>query len=288
MSDVCPAPAGGPSAGVTEKMAALHASLRSMQSVIVAFSGGVDSAVVLKAAVGALPRERVLAVTGRSPSVPAAEIAGVDRLAAEIGAAHEFIDTHEFEDASYLANPTNRCYYCKTELYTHLSRLAADRGFAAVVNGVNADDLGDFRPGLEAAREHRVRAPLAECGIRKPEVRQIAAVLSLSVHDKPASPCLSSRVQYGEAITPEKLRRIDAAETLLRDLGFRECRVRHHDNLARIEVPAAELARFAETGLRERVERGLRELGYQYVTLDLRGFRSGSLNEVFVRPSFLK
>ncbi len=288
MTESRAAPSASLATRVSEKLAALQASLRAMQSAIVAFSGGVDSAVVLKAAVDALPRERVLAVTGRSPSVPAAEIAGVDRLAAEIGAAHEFIDTHEFEDASYLANPTNRCYFCKTELYTHLSRLAAERGFAAVVNGVNADDLGDFRPGMQAAGEHRVRAPLAECGISKPELRQIAAALGLSVHDKPASPCLSSRVQYGEAITPEKLRRIDAAETLLRGLGFRECRVRHHDNLARIEVPAAELARFAEAGLREQVERGLRELGYQYVTLDLRGFRSGSMNEVLVRPSFLK
>jgi uncharacterized protein len=264
------------------KQADLQSRLRELRSVVVAFSGGVDSAFVLKMAVETLGADRVLAITGRSPSVPSAELAGVPELAAEIGAAHEFLDTAEFDDEHYLANPTNRCYFCKDELYTRLERLAVERGFDAVINGVNADDLGDFRPGLKAADEHRVRAPLAEAGVTKAELRVMAAGLGLSIYDKPASPCLSSRVQYGERITPEKLRRIDAAETLLRELGFAECRVRHHNDLARIEVPADQLERFADAELRSRIDRELRTLGYRYITLDLRGFRSGSMNEVLV------
>lgn len=269
-------------ASTAQKHAALQAYLRELDSVVVAFSAGVDSALLLKVAVMALGRDKVLAVTGRSASVPSAELNSAAALAAECGAAHEFLDTAEFDDENYVANPTDRCYFCKDELFARLAKLAAERGFKAVLSGDNIDDLNDYRPGHKAADKHAVVAPLAECGIGKAELREIAAELGLSIHDKPASPCLSSRVQYGEQITPEKLRRIDAAETFLRELGFRECRVRHHENLARIEVPPGELQRFSNAELRARVDAKLRELGYQYVTLDLRGFRSGSMNEVLL------
>lgn len=277
-------PAVAPSDAVATRLEQLLARIRPLGSAVVAFSGGVDSALTLRLAVMALGAPNVLAVTARSPSVPARELTDAARLAGEMGAAHEFLDTREFDDPNYLANPANRCYFCKSELYSELAGLAERRGFGAVLNGVNADDLGDYRPGLIAAGEHRVVAPLADAAVGKAEVRQLAAYLGLSVADKPASPCLSSRVQYGEAITVEKLRRIDEAETYLCELGFRELRVRHHDDLARIEVSAADLARFADASLRDAVVRRLRALGYRYVTLDLLGFRSGSMNEVLVGP----
>jgi len=267
---------------LAEKYAALQQRLHALGSVVVAFSGGVDSALLLKVAVVTLGRERVLAITGRSPSVSSTELADAARLATEIGAQHEFLDTAELDDPNYAANPNNRCYYCKTELYAKLIPLAAARGFNAVVSGTNSDDLGDYRPGLEAASAQHVVAPLADAGITKAELRALAVELGLSIHDKPASPCLASRLPYGEPVTPEKLRRIDAAETFLHALGFRECRVRHHERLARIEVSPADLTRCVDPELRARIDTRLRELGFQYVTLDLRGFRSGSLNEVLL------
>jgi uncharacterized protein len=267
---------------LAKKYSALQAHLQALGSVVVAFSGGLDSALLLKVAVQALGGDKVLAVTGRSPSVPRAEREAVAALAAECGAPHEFLATRELDDPDYAANPSNRCYFCKTELYGRLVPLAAARGYQAVVSGTNADDLGEFRPGLQAADEQRVAAPLAAAGLGKAELRQLAAELGLSIHDKPASPCLASRIPYGEPVTADKLRRIDEAETFLRELGFRECRVRYHGELARIEVPAAQIGRLAEADLRGRIETRLREIGFRYVTLDLRGFRSGSLNEVLL------
>lgn len=254
--------------------------LRSLNRVAVALSGGVDSAVVLKLAVDELGAGSVIAVTGISDSIAQSELSDAQQAAAQAGVEHVLLETREFSDPHYLANPTNRCYYCKTELYSQMEVALAPRGSFRIVNGTNADDLGDFRPGLAAAKEHSVRAPLAEAGLTKSDVRALATRLGLQIHDKPASPCLSSRVQYGEEITPEKLRMIEAAERVLRDLGIRECRVRHHNNLARIEVPPEWVETLASAENRARIDDAFRKIGYQYVTIDLRGFRSGSMNEV--------
>jgi uncharacterized protein len=254
--------------------------LRNLRSVVVAFSAGADSTLVLKVAADVLGPGHLLAVTADSPSVPRAELRDAQRLAAEVGVEHLIIQTTEFQRPEYLANPTNRCYFCKDTLYDHLERVRSVRGFSAIVNGANADDSKDWRPGLQAAGEHAVRAPLAEAGLTKNDVRTLSQRLGLATWDKPASPCLSSRIPYGEEVTPEKLHAIESAEEFLRGLGIRECRVRHHGELARIEVPAAWIPRLADRALAAEIVRRFQELGYAYVTLDLEGFRSGSLNEV--------
>lgn len=270
-----------PNAETEARLDHMRSILRELGRVAVAFSAGVDSTFVLKVAADTLGVENVIAVTGESDSVPADEFAEAGRLAAMIGVRHEVIRTQEFQDPNYLANPTNRCYFCKTELYSKLDDFIARHGLRAAINGVNADDLGDYRPGLQAAKEHNVRAPAAEAGLTKADIRVLSARMGLPTFDKPASPCLSSRVQYGETITPQKLRMIEAAEKFLREvLGLRECRVRHHDTLARIEVPPERIADLMQPDVRGRIERAFREFGYTYVSMDLRGFRSGSMNEV--------
>ena len=253
--------------------------LRELESVAVAFSAGVDSTLVLKIALDTLGPRRVVAVTGRSDSLARTEFEAAGEIAEAVGAEHVVIETDEFDNPNYTSNPTNRCYYCKTTLYEHLTRFIRDRGLNAIVNGTNADDLGDYRPGIQAGREFGVRCPAAESGLTKADVRELSRRLNLPTFDKPASPCLSSRVPYGEAVTSEKLRMIEAAEAFLRDRGFRECRVRHVGGRARIEVPLSEIACLTETKTWQPVKAFLTMLGYETVEADPRGFRSGSLNE---------
>ena len=247
-------------------------------SCAVAFSGGVDSAVVAKAAQLALGPAAV-AVTGRSASLASGELEAASHLASLIGIRHVVVDTGEVAQAEYAANGPDRCFHCKTELYTQLESLCDELGAATIANGANTDDLGDYRPGMRAAAQHRVRSPLAECGLDKAAVRRLALAWQLPVWDKPAMPCLSSRVAYGEPVTPERLEMIDAAEQFLRGLGLANLRVRYHKgDLARIEVPPEAIARLCQPETREAVLAELRRLGFQYVTLDLEGFRSGSMN----------
>jgi len=265
---------------IDEKFAHMQDLLRSLERVAVAFSAGVDSTFVLKVARDTLGPDNVVAVTARSDSLASAEFEEARSLAEGMGVEWVIVDTGEFKNPDYLANPENRCYYCKSELYGQLDRFIAERNLKASVCGINADDYDDWRPGIQAAREHGVHAPCAEAGLTKQDIRELSARLGLTTFDKPAMPCLSSRIPYGESITPEKLRMIERSEAFLRSIGFRECRVRHHNTLARIELPADEISRAMEPDTRGRIDAALREFGYTYVAIDLRGFRSGSLNEV--------
>lgn len=275
-------------ASLQTKLEKMKAAILPLERVAVAFSGGVDSTFVLKVAADSLGANGVVAVTGVSGSVATAELEDARQLALSIGVRHVLIEPGEFDDPNYTSNPTNRCYFCKTALYSRMAGVLREHGLRTILNGTNTDDLGDHRPGLAAAAEHDVRSPCVDAGLSKPDIRALSRSLGLPTHDKPAAPCLSSRVQYGEAITPEKLRMIERGETFLRDLGIKECRVRHHDRLARLEVPAEWIDRLASPALRGRVERTFRELGYLYVTVDLGGFRSGSLNQMIALGNLSK
>jgi uncharacterized protein len=254
--------------------------LRGFGSAAVAFSGGIDSTVVAQAAQLALGA-RAVAVTADSPSVPRAEIEDARRLAQRIGIRHEVVATAEFADANYVRNDGSRCYFCKSELYSRIESLLPGLDAAVICSGANLDDEGDYRPGLKAAAEHRVRHPLQESGFTKTDVRALARAWDLPTWDKPASPCLSSRLAPGVEVTPERTARIEAAEEYLHSLGYRECRVRLHEGeLARVEVPLPELPRLLEPAVHQELVRRLKELGFRFVTLDLEGFRSGNLNQL--------
>jgi uncharacterized protein len=265
---------------LTQKKDELLRLITSYGSCAVAFSGGVDSAVVAKAATLALGDAAVL-VTGDSAALAEGELAAARGLATLIGARHVVVRTDELSKPDYVANGADRCYHCKTELYERIGDLAARLGVNVIANGANADDLDDYRPGMRAADEHHVRSPLAECGFSKRDVRVLATEWKLPVAEKPASPCLSSRVAYGQEVTPERLAMIDQAEQLLRSLGLRELRVRYHEgDMARIEVPLEELSGLCEPAIRDAIVKELRQLGFRFVTLDLAGFWSGGLNQL--------
>lgn len=265
----------------SEKLQALRGALTDLGSVLVCYSGGIDSAFVLAVASQELG-ERAVGMTAVSPSLPESEKADAARIAAQLGAVHRFVDSYEIERAGYVANGPDRCFHCKSELYDIAAKKRAEWQLNAILNGTNVDDLGDYRPGLDAARQAGVRSPLVELSFTKADVRAAARLIGMDVWDKPASACLSSRIPYGTSVTRERLTQIGGFEAELRALGFRQVRVRWHERVARIEVPAEELATFLKPELRDRVVAAGKRHGFNYVTLDLAGYRTGSLNEVLV------
>jgi uncharacterized protein len=263
-----------------EKLSALTSLLEEMGSVAIGYSGGIDSTLLLKVATGVLG-EGALAVIGRSETYPAREFEEALAMADSFGSRTVVVGTEETDDVKFSSNPPNRCYFCKTELFSKLRSIADRYGITWIADGTIVDDLGDFRPGLQAKAEGKVRSPLLEAGLTKADVRAIARHLGIQTWDKPSFACLASRFPYGFGITKENLMKVDNSETIMRDLGFRKFRVRHHDDrTARLEVSSEEFEKLLTPSVREEIVEGLRALGYIYVTMDLRGYRSGSMNEV--------
>jgi len=271
-------------AELAARRARLGEVLRRHHRLLVAYSGGVDSAYLLHAALEELGTERVLAVTGVSESLARRELEEASALAARLGAPHRRIETRELDDPRYAANPANRCYFCKSELFDRLRALAVEEGYDAIADGTNLDDTRDVRPGRQAGRERGVTSPLVEAGLTKADIRELSRCAGLPTWDKPAMPCLSSRIPFGMPVDNAKLRQIEAAEEALGACGIRGGRVRHHGTLARVELPPEELHRLAGVEFRERLEGAIRQTGFAYVTVDLRGYRQGSLHEVRVPP----
>jgi len=270
------------------KYTILSATVRSLGSVVIGYSGGVDSTLLLKVAVDALG-DRALAVIGTSATFPSREYEEAVRIALTIGAKYEEVATEETDNLKFLENPPDRCYFCKTELFSKLNAIALERGIPWIADGTITDDIGDFRPGMRAKKEQNVRSPLLEAGLSKNDVRAISKELGLPTWEKGSFACLSSRFPYGFPITKEALAKVDAAEGFFRDLQFKYFRVRHHDDkTARIEVGAEELQRFSDPSLRDAILRRLKELGFTYVTLDLQGYRTGSMNEVLGESALSK
>ncbi len=269
---------------LTEKFEQLRALFREMEQALIAYSGGVDSTLVAKIAYDMLG-DRALAVTAVSPSLLPEELEDAKIQAATIGIPHKIVQTHEMENPNYTSNPVNRCYFCKSELHDTLKPLALELGYPYVVDGVNADDLHDYRPGIQAAKERGARSPLAEVGVTKVEVRQLSQQLGLPWWDKPAQPCLSSRFPYGEEITVAKLQRVGRGEIYLRKLGWQNLRVRSEGDTARIELPPEQIKEFVLTNDLQTLVSAFQDFGFIYVTLDLEGYRSGKLNQVLNREA---
>lgn len=268
---------------LSAKLDVLRRTLHDLGSAVVAYSGGVDSTFLLKVAVDQLG-DQALAVTADSETIPRAELDMARKLAQSIGARHLVVNTNEMCDPDFVANPPDRCFHCKKTLFGTLTELAARQGIEHIVEGSNFSDLSDYRPGMKAVSQFKVLSPLREAGLTKDEIRELSQQFGLPTWDKPAAPCLSSRIPYGSEITIDKLHRIEEAEKYLRTLGFEVLRVRDHDDIARIEVPKEALPRFMEDGISEEVAEKLKSFGYRYVTVDLLGFRSGSLNEALKEP----